>query len=191
VSARGSTKAELLRCARELFRRQGYHGTGLNQILAESGSPKGVLYFHFPGGKQQLAAEAVASSSGEFHAAIASILAANADPVTAVRAIADLLASRLEHSEFRDGCPIAAVALDNNSDVVRQACHAGYDLWLASITDYLSTSGRAPDDAAETALFVLSTLEGALLIARTQQNAAVVRQVAERIATAIGRAQSR
>lgn len=191
MGGRGSTKAELLRCARDLFRRQGYHGTGLNQILAESGAPKGVLYFHFPGGKQQLAAEAVASSSEEFHTAIASIWAANDDPATAVRVIADLLASRLEHSEFREGCPIAAVALDNDSAVVRQACHAGYDLWLTSITEYLTGSGLAPDDAVETALFVLSTLEGALLIARTQQNADVVRQVAERIATVISRAQSR
>ena len=56
------TRERIIRTAAELFRRQGYDGTGLNQILDVSGAPRGSLYFHFPGGKRQLAVEAVAAS---------------------------------------------------------------------------------------------------------------------------------
>ncbi|GAA3331467.1 hypothetical protein GCM10020331_088170 [Ectobacillus funiculus] len=46
-------------CIAAFFQLQGYHATGLNQILTESETPKGSLYYHFPNGKEQLAIEAV------------------------------------------------------------------------------------------------------------------------------------
>lgn len=51
-----SDRDNILRTASRLFRKQGYHATGLNQITAESGAPRGSLYYYFPGGKEELAA---------------------------------------------------------------------------------------------------------------------------------------
>lgn len=59
VKKKESTKEIILRTASELFQRQGYHGTGLNQIIEESGAPKGSLYYHFPNGKEEIAVEAI------------------------------------------------------------------------------------------------------------------------------------
>jgi TetR/AcrR family transcriptional repressor of lmrAB and yxaGH operons len=61
----GEACARLLGTAADLFQRQGYHGTGLNQILAESGAPKGSLYHYFPEGKEALAAAALGRSGEE------------------------------------------------------------------------------------------------------------------------------
>ena len=59
MAATALHKESLIRTAMRLFRRQGYASTGLNQILAESGAPKGSLYHYFPGGKEELAVAAV------------------------------------------------------------------------------------------------------------------------------------
>ncbi|WP_199742525.1 TetR/AcrR family transcriptional regulator [Streptomyces triticirhizae] len=53
------TRDRLLDATQELVEDAGYFGTGLNQVLAASGAPRGSLYFHFPGGKDQLVAESV------------------------------------------------------------------------------------------------------------------------------------
>lgn len=55
----GDSREKILAAATRLFQLQGYYGTGLNQIIKESGAPKGSLYYHFPDGKEQLAIEAV------------------------------------------------------------------------------------------------------------------------------------
>jgi AcrR family transcriptional regulator len=56
------TRQHILDVAGQLFRRGGHHGTGLSKVLARADAPKGSLYFHFPGGKEQLAVEAVTAS---------------------------------------------------------------------------------------------------------------------------------
>ncbi|MFN5881268.1 MAG: TetR/AcrR family transcriptional regulator, partial [Burkholderiales bacterium] len=45
----------------DALRTRGYHGVGLNELLAAAQAPKGVLYHHFPGGKAELAVCAIES----------------------------------------------------------------------------------------------------------------------------------
>jgi TetR/AcrR family transcriptional repressor of lmrAB and yxaGH operons len=58
------SKGKTLAAAAKLLRQQGYHGTALHDILAAGGSPRGSLYFHFPGGKEQIG-EAALTLAGE------------------------------------------------------------------------------------------------------------------------------
>ncbi|MFD4366654.1 TetR/AcrR family transcriptional regulator [Rhodococcus sp. NPDC058521] len=187
MAARGETRARVLETAGNLFSRQGFHATGVNQVLAESGAPKGSLYFHFPGGKEQLAVEAVAAEAGELGQILDTILDTAADPASAIIAMADLLAARLEDSHFVDGCPIATVALDvgADSDPIRTACSAGYDQWVTSIADYLTGFGINTDTASELALLSISSIEGALLLAKTQHSTAPLHRVAGRVAALV------
>jgi TetR/AcrR family transcriptional regulator, lmrAB and yxaGH operons repressor len=53
------TRSRILRAALRLFRRHGYHGVGISQILVEAAAPKGSMYHHFPGGKEEIGAAVV------------------------------------------------------------------------------------------------------------------------------------
>nr|WP_026197972.1 TetR/AcrR family transcriptional regulator [Sciscionella marina] len=187
MASRGETRAQVLQTASSLFSRQGFHATGVTQVLAEADAPKGSLYFHFPGGKEQLAAEAVSVGAGELGQVIDTLIERAPDPASAITAMADLLVARLEGSDFADGCPIATVALDAGADStpIRAACRAGYDQWLASIAGYFAGLGVSAETASELALLALSSLEGALLLAKTRRDTAPLHRVADRIAALI------
>src|SRR5688572_33233071 len=60
-----SAREDMLAAAVELFRARGYAGVGVAELLEKSGAPRGSLYFHFPGGKEQVGAEAVARVGAE------------------------------------------------------------------------------------------------------------------------------
>src|SRR5437762_12056667 len=109
---RSDAKQRFVAAAIDLFQRRGYHGTGLNQIVAESGAPRGSLYFHFPGGKEELASEAVAEAGGVIAAGAAEALSQAGDPAAAVRQLAEFTATSLEQSGFERGCALATVTLD-------------------------------------------------------------------------------
>ena len=55
-------RGKILISMARLIEKQGYHATGLNEIISDSGAPKGSVYYYFPGGKEQIGAEAILES---------------------------------------------------------------------------------------------------------------------------------
>ncbi|MFF0519781.1 TetR/AcrR family transcriptional regulator [Actinomadura nitritigenes] len=184
MAPRGETRERVLRTAAELFQRQGYHGTGLNQVLAESRAPKGSLYFHFPEGKEQLASESVALAGREVGDSLAEAVLAAGDARSGLAAMGGYFAQNLLDSDFAKGCPVATVALDSaaESEPIRAACDTVYGEWRQGIALALRGWG-VPDDRAEPlAATVLSSLQGAIMLARVQKDTTVIDTVTAHLA---------
>jgi TetR/AcrR family transcriptional regulator, lmrAB and yxaGH operons repressor len=184
MARRTDSKERFVRAAADLFQRQGYHGTGVNEIVAASGAPRGSLYFHFPGGKEELASAALQEAADAMAAATAEALAGADDPSGAVRQLAALTADALEHSSFARGCPLATVTLDvaHDSAPVRQAVAAGYRHWTAQIADRLVAFGLGRERAVERAGLVLAALQGGMILARAQHDTSVIRTIGDQLA---------
>ena len=140
-SVKRDARRRMVTTTAKLLQRQGYHGTGINQIVTEAEAPKGSLYFHFPGGKEQLAAEAIAASAAYLDRALLAC-----ERPTAAESL-DLYvaeaAGMLERSNFHDGCPIATVTLEvgPTSEMIGDACAEAVELMVTRLAGWLERDG--------------------------------------------------
>ena len=184
---RTDSRRRMLDAAAELFRAQGYHATGLNQLVAQGGAPKGSMYFHFPGGKEQLAAEAMREAAGRVLEQLRAAAQGAPDAATAIALVIDALADELVATGFRSGCPLASVALDASaqSEPIAAACGEGYRSWRDAIAALLHRHGVAEEPAAALATVTLAAIEGGLLLARTDRDVRPLRQVRDHLVSVI------
>jgi TetR/AcrR family transcriptional regulator, lmrAB and yxaGH operons repressor len=172
MSKASDSKGKTLAAAAGLFRQQGYHGTALHDILAAGGSPRGSLYFHFPGGKEEIGETALTLAGEAVRQAIAKAAETSENAETFLVRIARGMASDLEKSGFKEGCPIATTALETSaqSEVLGAATRGVFQKWENEIKRGLERFGMIPEEAGLVATSVLSQLEGALLLARTYRS---------------------
>lgn len=157
------TRERILYATAELFRRQGYTGTGLKQVVAEARAPFGSLYHHFPGGKQQLADEVIHAGGAFFQALVTAVYDEESTAEASVRAVFEGAAETLASTDFQDACPIATIALEvasTNADL-RRATAEVFEHWTVALAERLGDRDRA--------LAVISALEGAFILCRAQR----------------------
>ena len=186
------SKGKTLTAAVKLFRQQGYHGTALHDILAAGGAPRGSLYFHFPKGKEEIGAGALSLAGEPVRQAIVQAAEKSDNAESFLVRIVRAMASDLERSDYREGCPIATTALETaaQSEVLGAATRTAFQKWELEIKRGLFRFGLTSGDADLVATMVLSQLEGALLLARTYRSLAPIQRAEEAVKLLAGAARS-
>jgi TetR/AcrR family transcriptional repressor of lmrAB and yxaGH operons len=163
-----ATSARMVEAMLDLIQSRGYAGTGLNTVLEQAEAPKGSLYFHFPGGKEELGERAIALAAGKFQTLIAETATVGARPGEVVSQVVSILTDMLAGSDFQLGCPVSVVTLEMGagSERLRDACAQAFESWIAPVAEYLVAWGVAPDAARALATTVVSTVEGSTILAR-------------------------
>jgi AcrR family transcriptional regulator len=181
------TRERIIYASAELFRRQGYAGTGLKQIATQAEAPFGSVYHFFPGGKEQLADEVLRAGGRFFLALYESIAAAAPDLVGAVRDFFAGAAETLLATDFADACPIATVAgeIASTHEVLRQATADVFESWLDALAEDLVEAGVSAGDARSLALSLLAVLEGAFLLSRTLRSIEPMRAASDAAAALV------
>ena len=168
MPARARHRDPIINTAMRLFRRQGYASTGLNEIVAESGAPKGSLYHYFPDGKASIAVAAVERTP---------------DTGALIVEHAKLLAGWMAKSNFRDGSPIATVLLElcPQNREVSTAGKKAYAAQIGVLTKKLQADGFSISRADRLAVLALASFQGALIQARIERSRAPLMQMAEEL----------
>lgn len=169
-----TTRQQIVTTTSRLLETQGYHGTGLNQIIRESGAPRGSLYYYFPNGKEELAAAAIAQRGRTMADFIGEALAAHDDAQAAILGFFDRAVEYIEGSGFCGGAPMAAVALETagSSERLRAACADAYAALVRVFAAKLEAGGYAPARAHSLATLINAAIEGAMILSRAQRSAA-------------------
>lgn len=166
------TREKMIEATGHLLQRHGHHGTGLAGILDASAAPRGSLYFHFPGGKDQLVAEATRDGIEAVTENLRDGLSGDLPPGRAVRRLLKAAAIALQESDFSFGSPAAPIVLDGLeprskiSALVRDA----YATWIGLFETAFLEAGISPQRAKSLALIVEAAFEGLLVICRAERN---------------------
>lgn len=160
-------KTRLVAAMVDAMQRQGYHGSGLTELLAAAKAPKGVLYHHFPGGKTELAVAAVNATVDRLCLLLDERMASG-DPALAIMAWIDGAQKRLAGSGYEKGCPLATIALETTADdtEIRAALGAGFSRIRVRMEQGLIGAGYSAASAGALAALILAAYEGGLLQAR-------------------------
>lgn len=178
-----NARDQILQTTCDLLEKQGYHGTGLNEIVKESGAPKGSLYYYFPEGKEQITAEAVLQSGRAVSERIHAGLATSSSAPKAIHDFIVLIAENVERSGFAAGGPLAAVAMETatTSERINLACREAYGMLQAAFTEKLLESGFPPAKAQELGTFITASIEGGIILSRVAHSADPLRLVARQL----------
>jgi AcrR family transcriptional regulator len=175
------TRDRIVRTSAELFRTQGYTATGVKQIVTAAQAPFGSLYHFFPGGKEQLGAEAIRASGELYAQLIPAVFDPAPDVVTGVRDFFAGAAAHLVETNYADACPIATVALEvsSSSETMRQACAEVFESWITAGAERFTDAGVDEPTARELAIGMLGVLEGAFVLARATRTTEPLRVAGE------------
>ena len=166
------TRDRLVRSTSRLLRTQGYAATGLNEIMAEAEAPRGSMYFHFPGGKEELAAAAIDFYAQRVTRRLDDGIGAADSVAEAVATFFDDYIAHFERTDFSEGCAVATVALDASADHEGLAAATGRALhtWTDHFAAALEAEGRTPAEAHGLATLVVAAIEGAIVMGKGERS---------------------
>ena len=159
----------------ELFWRQGYEATGVAQIQSETGVLPGSFYFFFKS-KEALLLAVLDRYMEILNSALRDpVVEKTSDPFERVFTLLDFYRRQIRESRFELGCPIGNLALElgNRSPAAREKLNALFDEWRAMVQSFLvEARDRFPPgtDFKAIATFVLTTMEGGIMLARANQD---------------------
>lgn len=175
TATNSDTRAKLIEAARDLFMIQGYHSTGISQILKRAEVNSGSLYYFFPT-KEDLLLSVLEWYRDHIEEDLLAIHTAHvSDPIEKIFALLDGYRQMLHMFEYEMGCPIGNLALEvtNTHPAVRSLLLVNFEQWVDSVEGFLNEAqDRLPEDLDRRALAVhiLATMEGGVMLARTYRS---------------------
>jgi AcrR family transcriptional regulator len=151
------------------MRRKGYGAVGMKDVVAASCAPIGSLYHHFPGGKAQIAREALINAGTAYGLLIPTLVDPHDDLGEAVASVFAQAAVDMAETGFVNMCPVASVAAEvaDTIEELRDATAAIFTGWLDGGTAYFVARGLSHDEARDLTVALVGALEGAFVLART------------------------
>lgn len=169
--------------AADMLATYGLNATSIREVTKRADAPFGSTYHHFPGGKQQVLAEATALAGSRIDAMLDEVLREGV--ASGVSRFLALWRERLLQSDFHVGCPVLAAAveepIDGGADDAREAAGVAFTAWERRLAEAFIGEGHAPVQAQALATMLIASVEGAVAISRATRDIAAFDRVVERL----------
>ncbi len=164
----------MLSAAVDLFGERGYEGVGVAELLEKSGAPRGSLYFHFPGGKEQIGIEVVGRVGAEVAARFRGLHESGVDLNTFIERVFKTTAKECKDRHYTSSCPMAAIAtgFGEGNPKLGAAVGEAFSMWAHEIAVAAEARGLSAKNAATFASAMLVAIEGAFVVSKAQRSSA-------------------
>jgi AcrR family transcriptional regulator len=139
-------------------------------VAAGAGVPIGSLYHFVPGGKDELAAEALRLSGHGYQLLVEGLFETAPDLLSGIRTCFDSAAEVLAATGYADACWIETVALEvaSTNEPLRLVSAEIFDRWIDAATRLVEAAGVADAEAARRlGIAIITGLEGAFVLSRS------------------------
>jgi TetR/AcrR family transcriptional regulator, lmrAB and yxaGH operons repressor len=182
-----STKQRMLDSAVLLLRERGAAGVTVDAVLTHSGAPRGSVYHHFPGGRNDMIRGAV-RQAGDYIAAMVDESVADGDVRLTVERIGRFWKRALTGTDYRAGCPVVAMAIDSREQIPDAAALVReiFARWQTSLSELLSANGFRAERAERLATLIVSSIEGAIILCRARRDLTPLDDVLAELVSLLG-----
>jgi len=157
-----------------LLAKRGLQGASFSEVLEATGAPRGSIYHHFPGGKDELVAAAIARVSER---TLGRLTELGGSATSLTEGFLALWRALLDRSRLTAGCAVVAVSVAASDDLLDRAGTVFRD-WTAHLAALLEEAGVPAVRAGSFAVLLISATEGAVVMARAQRDLAPFESVA-------------
>jgi AcrR family transcriptional regulator len=191
-----STREKMVAGAADLLSRRGVQGTSLRTVVHHTGTPRGSLGHHFPGGKHELLEEAVRYANESVASPLEALLQKRG-AVDGLREFIGWWRRVLEKSCFEAGCPVLAVAVEpvvveaGGPDSGRPAeplcalAHEAFERWESILAKALRREGVPAARAHRLGVLIVASIEGTVAMCRAARSARPLDDVQRELETVL------
>lgn len=164
------TREKMIGGAALLISQRGVQGTSFSEVLELTDTPRGSIYHHFPGGKDELVAEAISLLGSVVTERIRNAEANQPEQVA--EAFAQGWREFVEATNLKSVCVMSAVTVGAGADSegLLPVVAAGFASWRDALADAYTRTGLSKPDSRRLALTSIAALEGAMIVARAEQS---------------------
>lgn len=165
-------RQRLVLATADMLRRRGLNATSVRDLAKHAQAPLGSTYHYFPGGKPQMVTEAVRLAGEKVGRGLAKAL--EEGPVKGVHTFFAFWREIVVSTDFRAGCPVLAVTLEepaNEEDAAALAAAAeAFAAWETLLADSLRRHGVGAKQARQLATLIVAAIEGAIAMCRAERS---------------------
>jgi len=154
--------------ATKLLATKGLQATSFSEVIELTQTPRGSIYHHFPGGKDELVLAALDQARQTMLDTLAGADGKDAQEVLA--AVIGAWRQLLMGSGLGTGCAVVAVTVATETEQLLDATGAVFDAWLEHLVQLFTAGGLAAEQARPFASLVLSSVEGGVVLARAKRD---------------------
>lgn len=187
------TRDRMVAGAVDLLRRRGVTATSLREVVRHTGTPRGSIAHHFPGGKAQLLEEAVGYARRHVSRPLREVLESRGT-IAGIRLLGRQWRTTLEATRFEAGCPVMAIAIEQGDEGARGEqqdrrlpgmAREAFDDWAGLLTEALGREGVAKARARSLAVLIVASFEGAIGMSRAAGSCEPLERVLDELERAV------